>query len=80
MSIVRTKDPDRGDDAGDAGDARSWGTDTLPLAVRKELLQRQLEALGFSRKKQGGSAQQQQQPQSTGPSRDGGETGTGHPE
>jgi hypothetical protein len=49
-----------------------WTTETLPLAVRKELLERELNQLGFRKAGQGGSAraganaQQQQQPQRTG--------------
>jgi len=50
-------------------DAGSWATETLPLSVRKELLERELKKLGFRKAGQagtpheGGTAQQQQQPQ-----------------
>jgi hypothetical protein len=44
----------------------SWANETLPLSVRKELLERELKKLGFRRAEGArgtGSAQQQQQPQ-----------------
>ena len=43
----------------------SWTSETLPLHVRKELLERELTKLGFRKNgsHEGGSAQQQQQPQ-----------------
>lgn len=52
----------------------SWATETLPLAVRKELLERELAKLGFRRKQAQGSsashdgagAQHHQQAASTG--------------
>ena len=53
-------------------DTGHWTTETLPLSVRKELLERELNQLGFRRAGQGGfaragaSAQQQQQPQRLG--------------
>ena len=53
-------------------DTGHWTTETLPLSVRKELLERELSQLGFRKAGQGGSAragasaQQQQQPQRTG--------------
>lgn len=54
----------------DDGDTGSWTTETLPLSVRKELLERELRKLGFRKagaasggSHDGGSAQQQQQPQ-----------------
>jgi hypothetical protein len=53
------------------GDAGSWTSETLPLSIRKELLERELRKLGFRKagsqpggSHDGGSAQQQQQPQS----------------
>lgn len=56
----------------DDGDSGSWTSETLPLSVRKELLERELKKLGFRKagSHEGGSAQQQQQPQggSTHPS------------
>jgi len=47
-------------------DTGSWTSETLPLHVRKELLERELKKLGFRKagSHEGGSAQQQQQPQS----------------
>lgn len=57
--------------SGDAPDDRdgSWANETLPLSIRRELLERELRKLGF--RKAGaeasahpsGSVQQQQQPQ-----------------
>jgi hypothetical protein len=50
----------------------SWASETLPLSIRKELLERELNKLGFRRAgtsaagtvhHHGGTAQQQQQPQ-----------------
>jgi hypothetical protein len=46
----------------------SWANETLPMSVRKELLERELKKLGFRKPGSGGSmhassAQQQQQPQ-----------------
>lgn len=44
----------------------SWANETLPLSVRKELLERELKNLGLRRAgsaRASGSAQQQQQPQ-----------------
>lgn len=58
--------PDNTDDTG------SWASETLPLSVRKELLERELNKLGFRKGTPGGgthaagSAQQQQQPQPSG--------------
>ena len=54
----------------------SWTSETLPMSVRRELLERELRKLGFRKAGQGasahpaGSVQQQQQPQpaSTHPS------------
>jgi hypothetical protein len=47
------------------GDSGSWTTETLPLSVRKELLERELRKLGFRKGggHDGANAQQQQQPQ-----------------
>lgn len=44
----------------------SWASEALPMAVRRELLERELKKLGFRRKggSGGGSVQQQQQQQS----------------
>ena len=60
----------RSGDRPDEIDTGSWTTETLPMSVRKELLERELRKLGFrkagssaSGAHQGGSAQQQQQPQ-----------------
>lgn len=57
----------------DDGDTGSWTCETLPLSVRKELLERELKKLGFRKAgsqaggaHDGGSAQQQQQPQGGG--------------
>ncbi|WP_299785579.1 hypothetical protein [Ramlibacter sp.] len=53
----------------DERDAGSWATESLPMSVRKEMLERELSKLGFHKAGQaspsheGGSAQQQQQPQ-----------------
>ena len=46
-----------------ADDTGSWTSETLPLHVRKELLERELKKLGFRKNgsHEGGSAQQQQQ-------------------
>ena len=46
----------------------SWANETLPMSVRKELLERELKKLGFRRGDAHGHAQQQQQPQSGGES------------
>lgn len=55
----------------------SWASETLPLSIRKELLERELKKLGF--RKEGsrasasaGSLQQQQQPQQSHPQADAG--------
>jgi hypothetical protein len=52
----------------DDGDTRSWTSETLPLSLRRELLERELNKLGFRKGAQGSSrdgpvAQQQQQAQ-----------------
>jgi hypothetical protein len=53
----------------DDRDPGSWATETLPLSVRKELLERELNKLGFRKAgqgtpgREGAVAQQQQQPQ-----------------
>jgi hypothetical protein len=42
----------------------SWAAESLPMSVRKELLERELRKLGFRKHESpGGSVQQQQQPQ-----------------
>jgi len=53
----------------DDGDTGSWTSETLPLHVRKALLERELNKLGFRKAAphENASAQQQQQPQG-GPS------------
>jgi hypothetical protein len=63
----------RSGNAPDDRETGSWATETLPLAVRKEMLERELHKLGFrkagtqgSESHGGGSGQQQQ-------------GGTGHP-
>ena len=56
-------------DEGSDGSEPSWGNETLPLTVRKELLARELRKLGFggagagAGTPGGGSPQQQQQQQ-----------------
>jgi hypothetical protein len=40
----------------DQRDTGTWTTETLPLSVRKELLERQLDELGFRRKAAHGGA------------------------
>ena len=50
----------------DNPDTGSWATESLPLSVRKEMLERELRKLGFRRPEGGSpasSSQQQQQPQ-----------------
>lgn len=44
-------------------DDGTWTSETLPMSLRRELLERELAKLGFRKAGQGGSAQQQQQPQ-----------------
>lgn len=62
-------------DRPDGGDS-SWASESLPMAVRKELLERELKKLGFRKADgQGPAAQQQQQAQhesSSHPQADGG--------
>ncbi|HZN47120.1 MAG TPA: hypothetical protein VFB71_05825 [Ramlibacter sp.] len=56
----------RSDDGPDARESGTWTTETLPLAVRRELLERELKRLGFrkadgqgqGRASQGGPPQQ----------------------
>lgn len=49
--------------------ADTWASETLPMSVRRELLQHELKKLGFGKgeagasSRPGGSMQQQQQPQ-----------------
>lgn len=57
--------------APDDRDAGSWATESLPMSLRKEMLERELRKLGFRKADGGGSthassAQQQQQPQGGG--------------
>ena len=51
----------------DDGDAGTWTTETLPLHVRKALLERELKKLGFRKASHAAAdipiGQQQQQPQ-----------------
>ena len=66
--------------AGGSSDDRemgSWANETLPLSIRRELLERELKKLGFRRSGAEGSAssrasvsQQQQQPQGSHPQAD----------
>jgi hypothetical protein len=44
-------------------DGGTWTSETLPMSLRRELLERELAKLGFRKAGQGGSMQQQQQPQ-----------------
>jgi hypothetical protein len=58
--------PTRSGDGPDGRDGASWATETLPLSVRRELLERELNKLGL--RKHGAAAHeavstQQQQPQ-----------------
>jgi hypothetical protein len=62
----------RPEDGPDSRDSGSWATETLPLAVRRELLDRELKKLGFRKAgtqvqgggaAQGDSAQQPRPPQ-----------------
>ena len=53
--------------APDESETGLWTTETLPLSLRRELLERELNKLGFRKAGQGGSARagdsaQQQQP------------------
>jgi hypothetical protein len=64
-------------EAGDPEDREgSWTNETLPLSVRRELLERELKKLGFRRSGEGGASahagvsQQQQQPQRRHPHAD----------
>ena len=58
----------RSSGAADESETGLWTTETLPLSLRRELLERELNQLGFRKAGQGGSAragasgQQQQQP------------------
>jgi hypothetical protein len=44
-------------------DAGSWASETLPLSIRRELLDRELARLGFGKASQHGTGTQQQQQQ-----------------
>jgi hypothetical protein len=58
---------DEGDTARDDLEAGSWAMESLPLSVRKELLERELRKLGFRKTSaHASSSQQQQQPQGGG--------------
>jgi hypothetical protein len=63
MSANRSGGPDARED--------TWTSETLPMSLRKELLERELRKLGFRKSESGGashgsgSVQQQQQPQSS---------------
>jgi hypothetical protein len=46
-----------------ATDDGTWTSETLPMSLRRELLERELTKLGFRKAGQGGNVQQQQQPQ-----------------
>jgi hypothetical protein len=65
----------------DDGDSGTWTSETLPLSVRKELLERELKKLGFRKggsSHEGGSALQQQSAASSShPSADGDSAGHG---
>ena len=64
----------------DDQDTGSWASETLPMSVRKEMLERELKKLGFRRAdSHAASSQQQQQPQgeSSHPQADG-DQGGGH--
>jgi hypothetical protein len=54
-----------GSGSGPDEEPRSWTTETLPMSVRKELLERELRKLGFRKAAghDGPVGQQQQQPQ-----------------
>ena len=41
----------------------TWAAESLPMSVRKELLERELKKLGFRKAESRGAMQQQQQPQ-----------------
>lgn len=80
MSRNSANGPGRDDDA-------SWATETLPLAVRRELLERELAKLGFRRKQAHGASaaheasagsQHQQHPPSSHPQADAQGSGDRH--
>ena len=50
---------------GSDDDSPSWAAESLPMSVRKELLERELHKMGFRRPESQGTTQQQQQPQSS---------------
>jgi hypothetical protein len=82
-TMIRSMTGDRSGSAPDDFADGSWATETLPLSVRKELLERELKKLGFRKAgvpgagHEGGTAQQQQQPQgsSSHPQADGSKSG-----
>ena len=60
-------------------DSGSWTTETLPMSLRKELLERELKKLGFRKAgHQGPVGQQQQQPQGGASSHPTAEDARGH--
>jgi hypothetical protein len=68
----------------DEGESGSWTSETLPLHVRRQLLERELKKMGFRKESHashgGPVAQQQQQPQgapSSHPMAGHGDTGAG---
>lgn len=58
--------PKRSGEGPDDPSHDSWANETLPMSVRKELLERELKKLGFRRRSGQGAAQQQQQAQGEG--------------
>ena len=69
MSAARSGDGRENREAG------SWATETLPMSVRKELLERELNKLGFRKASaQGGSSSQQ------GGGQQQGDAGSSHPQ
>jgi hypothetical protein len=78
MYIMSSKRSGAGQDDQDNG---SWASETLPMSVRKEMLERELKKLGFRRADSHASnSQQQQQPQGESSSHPqaGGDTGGDH--
>lgn len=67
LARVRRMNDKRSGCAPEDGDSGSWTTETLPMSVRRELLERELKRLGFRRGSHATSSnesggQQQQQP------------------
>lgn len=79
MSATRSGGP------AEEADVRSWATESLPMSVRKELLERELSKLGFRKataqgagsSHDSGASQQQADSGSSHPQADGGDSG-GH--